>query len=78
MHERLDPVLLPLLAREAVPLTAVQIRERCEDPWAGPLVEEWLRDAFERRLVRVRGGAAGLPSEWSLTPKGTRRAAASR
>jgi hypothetical protein len=66
-------VLLPLLQREGVPLTAAQIRERCSDPWAPPLVEEWLREAFDRGLVNVRR-QADLPLEWVLTKKGERAA----
>jgi hypothetical protein len=66
-------VLLGLLAAEAVPLTTAQIRARCTDPWAGPLVEEWLREAFDRGLVKVRRHA-DLPGEWKLTAKGERAA----
>jgi hypothetical protein len=68
-------VLLPLMARERVPLTAEQIRGRCIDPWAPPLVDDWLREAFDRGLVNVRKHS-DLPSEWILTPKGSKRAAA--
>jgi hypothetical protein len=66
-------VLLPLLAREGVPLTAAQIRGRCTDPWAQPLVDDWLREAFDRGLVNVRR-QSDLPSEWKLTKKGERAA----
>jgi hypothetical protein len=66
-------VLLPLLEREGVPLTAEQIRDRCSDPWAPPHVDEWLRDAFDRGLVNVRR-QADLPLEWMLTKKGERAA----
>jgi hypothetical protein len=62
-------VLLPLIAREGVPLTADQIRGRCTDPWAAPLVDDWLREAFERGLVHVRR-ISDLPAEWKLTKKG--------
>jgi hypothetical protein len=66
-------VLLPLLAREGVPLTAAQIRGRCADPWAPPLVDDWLREAFDRGLVNVRQ-QSDLPAEWKLTKKGERAA----
>jgi hypothetical protein len=72
-YERLDPVLLPVLADAVVPLTTAQLRERCSDPWAPALVDEWLREAFERGLVAVRR-QADLPAEWKLTPRGRRAA----
>jgi hypothetical protein len=62
------------MEREGVPLTAAQIRERCSDPWAPPLVDDWLREAFDRGLVNVRRHA-DLPLEWVLTKKGERAAA---
>jgi hypothetical protein len=65
--------LLGLLAAEAAPLTTAQIRERCSDPWASPLVEEWLREAFDRGFVKVRRHA-DFPVEWKLTQKGERAA----
>jgi hypothetical protein len=73
-YERLDRTLLPVLALAGTPLTAAQLRQRCSDPWAPSLVEEWLADAFERGLVNVRR-TADLPSEWRLTKKGERAAA---
>jgi hypothetical protein len=36
-------------------------------------VEEWLREAFDRRLVKVRRHS-GFPVEWKLTAKGERAA----
>ena len=66
-------MLLGLLASEAAPLTTAQIRARCSDPWASSLVEEWLREAFDRRLVKVRRHS-GFPVEWKLTAKGERAA----
>jgi hypothetical protein len=72
-HERLDPALLSVLAAEVVPLTAAQLRGRCSDPWAPALVDEWLREAFDRGLVNVRR-QSDLPSEWKLTKKGERAA----
>jgi hypothetical protein len=70
-------VLLSLMARERVPLTAAQIRDRCTDTWVPPLVDDWLREAFDRGLVNVRKHA-DLPSEWILTPTGSKRAARAR
>jgi hypothetical protein len=61
------------MEREGVPLTAAQIRDRCSDPWAPPLVDEWLRGAFDRGLVNVRR-QADLPVEWRLTRKGRKAA----
>jgi hypothetical protein len=66
-------VLLGLLAREGVPLTAAQVRERCDDAWAPPLVDEWLSEAFDRGLVKARRHA-DFPIEWKLTAKGERAA----
>lgn len=76
-RERLDPVLLPVLAGASTPLTAAQLAARCSDPWVPPLVEEWLREAFFRGLVNV-SRQSDLPSEWILTPKGERAARRSR
>jgi hypothetical protein len=70
-YERLDPVLLPVLAAAPEALTAAQLRERCGDPWAPPLVEDWLREAFNRGLVNVYGRGEA-PSQWRLTGKGRR------
>ena len=72
-YERLDPTFLPVLADAGTPLTAAQLRERCSDPWAPSLVDEWLRDAFDRGLVSVRRNA-DLPAEWRLTRRGKRAA----
>jgi hypothetical protein len=71
-YERLDPSLLPVLA-DAPSLTAERLRARCDDPFARPLVDDWLREAFDRGLVNVRRHA-DLPSEWRLTPKGRKTA----
>jgi len=76
-HERLDPVLLPVLADAGTPLTGAQLAARCRDPWAPPLVDEWLREAFFRGLVNVRR-QSDLPSEWILTPRGERAARRAR
>jgi len=71
-HARRDAAFLPLFDR-GVWLTAAQVRERCEDPWALPHAEEWLRDAVARRLLLARrSGAAGLPGEWTITRRGLR------
>ena len=71
-YDRFDAALLPVLA-DAPSLTAAQLRARCEDPFAEPLVDEWLREAFDRGLVNVRR-QADLPSEWRLTWRGRRAA----
>jgi hypothetical protein len=72
-HERLDAAFLPVLAQAGTSLTAVRLRERCSDPWAPPLTEEWLRGAVERGLVAARR-TADLPIEFTLTGKGRRAA----
>jgi hypothetical protein len=52
-------------------ITARQLRERCTDPWAPPLTEDWLADAFERGLVKTRR-RADFPAEWRLSRRGKR------
>lgn len=71
-HERLDTAFLAVLAVAGTPLTAGQVRDRCDDPWAPPLTEHWLREAFDRGLVNVRR-QSDLPVEWTISPRGRRR-----
>ena len=74
MYERFDATFLAVLAdAQGTSLTASRLAERAADPFAAPLVQEWLDEAFHRGLVHVRR-QADLPSEWRLTPKGRRSA----
>lgn len=70
-HERLDSAFLPVLAEAGTALTTAQVRDRCDDPWAPPLTEQWLGEAFDRGLVNVRR-QGDLPVEWKLSPRGRR------
>ena len=73
-YERFDAPLLAVFDDAGgSPLTAAQVSDRCSDPWAIPMVKEWLREAFDRGLVNVRR-QSDLPSEWRLTWKGRRAA----
>ena len=73
-YERFDATFLPVLAdATGTSLTAARLRERADDPFAVPHVQEWLDEAFHRGLVNVRR-QADLPSEWRLSPKGRRAA----
>ena len=72
-YGRFDLAFLPVLAASPGSITASQLAERCSNPWARGLVEDWLQDAFERRLVNVRR-QADLPADWTLTSKGRRTA----
>ena len=73
-YERFDAAFLPVLAdATGTSLTAARLRERVDDPFAAPHVQEWLDEAFHRGLVNVRR-QADLPSDWTLTAKGRRRA----
>ena len=65
--------LAVLADAQGTSLTAARLAERASDPFAAPLVQEWLDEAFHRGLVNVRR-QADLPSEWQLTPKGRRAA----
>ena len=73
-YDRFDATFLPVLAAAAgTSLTAARLRERADDPFAAPLVQEWLDEAFHRGLVNVRR-QADLPSDWRLTARGRRAA----
>ncbi len=73
-YERLDQSLLPPLGGGDW-LTATQIRERCDDPWAAPLIEDWLLDAFARGLLHVRRSPSRMDAtEYRLTRSGRKAA----
>ena len=73
-YERFDGSFLAVFAdAEGTSLTAARLAERADDPFAGPLVQEWLEEAFHRGLVNVRR-QADLPAEWRMTRKGRRAA----
>jgi len=72
-YERLDRPLLAVLSGSDW-LTAAQIRARCADPWAVPLVDDWLRDASARGLVTPRRSPSQHDAvEFRLTRRGLKR-----
>ncbi len=69
-YERLDQALLLPLS-EGDWLAAAQIQARCADPWASPLIADWLPDAFARGLLNARRSPSRLDAtEYRLTRRG--------